>query len=146
MIYATYDYYFCPFNGTILEAETFDRYALRASAFLDYYTQGRAAKHPDLDALKMACCALAEQYQLMELSQAAAAKAMNYTMSSAGGELSSETVGPHSKTYRSGGESAAAAMTAVQSSRTALADIARQYLAGTGLLYRGGCGRCTPTL
>ena len=56
------------------------------------------------------------------------------------GELQSQTVGSWSKTYRSGGDSAQQALSSVQAAQSALTAIAQQYLAGTGLLYRGrGC-------
>ena len=144
MVYADYEFYKNTYFGTaIKEEEEFPRLALRASSFLDYYTQGRAEKNPDLDALKMACCALADQYQTIETAQAIAQKSLSYSMESSGPEVSSESVGSWSKSYRSGGESAASALGSTESYTNTLADIAKQYLAGTGLLYRGGsCGKC----
>lgn len=142
MVYADYEYYTDTYLGTAIEEETFSRFALRASTFLDYYTQGRAAKNAELDALKMACCAIAEQYQMMDTAQKIAKKSLAFTAESDGAEVSSESVGSWSKSYRSGGDSAAAAAAALKESQAMLADIAKQYLAGTGLLYRGGCGAC----
>ena len=56
-------------------------------------------------------------------------------------EVQSETVGSWSRSYRSGGDSARSAAQAAAENRAALLSIARQYLARTGLLYRGGrCG------
>ena len=59
------------------------------------------------------------------------------TQSMSGGEVKSQTVGAWSKTYASGTETAEAA-------RKTLENIAMDYLAWTGLLYRGG-QRCVPT-
>lgn len=142
MAYADYSYYTDTYFGAAIKEPDFPRLALRASAFLDYYTQGRAAKNPELEALKMACCALAEQYQTIETAQALAQKSLTYSMESKGAEVSSESVGSWSKSYRSGGESAASAAASLDSYRAALVNIALQYLAGTGLIYRGG--RCCP--
>lgn len=137
MAYATFDYYKEVYMGTAINDVDFPRLSLRASSFLDYYTQGRAAQNTDLDALKMACCALAEQYQVIEQAQALANKNLSAAMESDGGEVQSETVGSWSKSYRSGGDGAGAAVSVAANAQSSLAAVARQYLAGTGLLYRG---------
>lgn len=142
MAYADYYFYSNEYFGMAIDVVDFDRLAIRASSYLDYYTQGRAAKHPDLIELKMACCALAEQYKIIEQAQALAAKNLASAMESDGGEVQSETVGSWSKSYRSGGDSAGAAASVASNAQASLAAVARQYLAGTGLLYRGRrCGR-----
>lgn len=66
MAYVDYGYYTTTYLGTAIMASDFPRLSLRASSFLDYYTQGRAAQNKDLDAVKMACCAVAEQYQAID--------------------------------------------------------------------------------
>lgn len=139
MAYADFKYYTDTYLGNAIEEIDFTRLALRASSFLDYYTRGKAEKNPELDALKMACCALAEQYQTIDTAQSLAQKILSYSMESNGPEAASETIGSWSKSYRSGGESAAFAAASVESYKQSLANIAMQYLAGTGLLYRGGC-------
>lgn len=126
-MYADYEYYTSTYIGGALTEEEFVRAATRASSFLDYFTRGKAKDYTG-DELKMCCCALAEQYQIIENAQA---------QSVSGDELQSQTVGSWSKTYRSGTETAEAA-------REALAGIATRYLAHTGLLYRGG-GCCVPS-
>ena len=146
MAYADYGYYTTTYLGTAIQEADFPRLCMRASTYLDYYTQGRAARNSELDALKMACCALAEQYQSIEAAQALAQKSLSVSMES-GGELQSQSVGSWSKTYRSGGDSAQQALTSAQAAQASLAAIARQYLGGTGLLYRGGrcgCGGYVP--
>lgn len=144
MAYADYEYYTTTYLGAAIKEDDFPRLALRASSFLDYYTQGRAAKNSDLDALKMACCAVAEQYQYIDTAQALAQKSLSASLES-DGELQSQTVGSWSKTYRSGGDSAQQALSSVQAAQATLGSIAQQYLAGTGLLYRGrGCS-CVPS-
>jgi hypothetical protein len=139
MAYADFEYYANTYLGTAIEYNDFSRLSLRASAFLDYYTQGRAAKNAKLDALKMCCCAIAEQYQYIDTAKALAQKSITSSLEN-NGELQSQTVGSWSKTYRSGGDSAQQALSSVQAAQSALTAIAQQYLAGTGLLYRGrGC-------
>lgn len=149
MAYADFDYYINTYFGNAIQEDQFPRLSLRASSWLDYYTQGKAAKNADLDALKMACCAIAEQYQTIETAEAFAQKSLAYSMTSTGAEVSSETVGSWSKSYRSGGESAASASASLDAYKKSLADIAAQYLYGTGLLHRGRrCCQCpcSPTL
>lgn len=146
MAYANYEYYTSTYLGTAIKEDDFPRLSMRASSFLDYYTQGRAAQNADLDALKMACCAIAEQYQYVDTAQSLAQKSLTTSLET-DGELQSQTVGSWSKTYRSGGETAQQAATAAQTAQVSLAAAARQYLDGTGLLYRGrgcGCGYVPP--
>ena len=145
MAYADYDFYKITYLGTAIQEADFPRLSLRASAFLDYYTQGRAALNAGLDALKMACCAVAEQYQYIDTAQALAQKSLSASLESGEtGELQSQTVGSWSKTYRSGGDSAQQALSSVQTAKESLSSIAQQYLAGTGLLYRGRGCYCVP--
>lgn len=144
MAYADYEYYTTTYLGTAISEQDFPRLALRASTYLDYYTAGKAAQNATLDAVKMACCAVAEQYHAIDTAQALAQKSLSEALSQEGGELQSQTVGSWSKTYRSGGESAAQAAASATSAKAGLASAASMYLAGTGLLYRGrGCG-CVP--
>lgn len=137
MAYADYYFYSNEYFGMAIDVVDFDRLAIRASSYLDYYTQGRAAKNPELIELKMACCALAEQYKIIEQAQALANKNLSAAMESDGGEVQSETVGSWSKSYRSGGDSAGAAVSVAANAQASLSAVARQYLDGTGLLYRG---------
>lgn len=143
MQYANYCYYTAEFLGELIPEDAFNRCALQASRFLDYYTMGRAKNNAELEALKMACCALAEQYFAINKAQNLTIESLNVNGS---GELQSESVGSYSRTFRSGGDSASAAINAVANSQSALAQTARQYLTGTGLLYRGHCVCTHPTL
>ena len=143
MAYADYTYYTTVYLGTAIKESDFPRLSLRASSFLDYYTQGRAAQNSELDALKMACCAVAEQYQYIDTAQALAQKSLSASLES-DGELQSQTVGSWSKTYRSGGDSAQQALSSVHTAQAALGSVVQQYLAGTGLLYRGRGCCCVP--
>ena len=135
MIYADYNFYVSSFYGNVIPEEEYAAAALRASQFLDYYTMNRAKQQPELEALKLACCALAEEYHTI----ITAARQQSQTVAG-DGEMQSQTVGGYSVTYRSRGEALSEASAQAQSR---LAQVARQYLAHTGLLYRGGVCRCT---
>lgn len=145
MVYADYTYYSGNYMGTVSE-EDFPRLAVRASSFLDYYTRNRAADNADLDAVKMCCCALVDKYEVIEAAQALAMK--NLANASANdAEVKSETVGSYSRTLATGGEAALSALNATDGAKKLLAETCMEYLAHTGLLYRGGGCRCTlPTL
>lgn len=145
MTYADYTYYSGTYMGTVSEND-FPRLAVRASSFLDYYTMGKVANRADLDAVKMCCCALVDKYAIIEAAQAAATK--NLAAAAAGAaEIKSETVGGYSRTLATGGESALAAINVTDGAKKLLAATCNEYLAHTGLLYRGGgCGCTLPTL
>lgn len=111
MIYADYSYYVGEYYGSAVPEQDFPRAAKRASAYIDYVTSNRISDATDN--VKDACCALCEIY---------------YQDEQDGGALASETKGEWSVTY-------------AEASRESLQDkacrIVRQYLGGTGLLFRG---------
>lgn len=145
MIYADYEYYTGSYMGAVSE-EDFPRLAVRASSFLDYYTQGKAASHADLDAVKMCCCALVDKYAVIEAAQGMALSRLAQA-SVDKQDVKAETVGSYSRTLGTGAESAAAAQNIAESANKLLSEVCTAYLSHTGLLYRGGGCRCTlPTL
>lgn len=163
MIYADYEFYKTEYFGVAISEADFPRLARHASSYIDYITMGRASGYSADDAVKMACCAIAEEYQLPEMAKGAARKALYAapetaddtgatvgmgtvgkavvghtasTVSVSEPELQSQSVGAWSKSYRSAGESAAAALKAVDESN--LAKVAAIYLARAGLLMARG--------
>ena len=141
MVYADYTYYAGIYMGSVSE-EDFPRLAVRASSFLDYYTKNRAKDNADMDAVKMCCCALVDKYAIIEAAQELAMKNLaNAAANDA--EVKSETVGSYSRTLATGGESALSALNATDGAKKLLAETCMEYLAHTGLLYRGGGCRCT---
>lgn len=141
-VYADYGFYLTHFGGS-LSAEEFSACAYRASAYLDYYTQGKAKKNAGIPALKLACCALAEQYKVIASLQKEAMQAATAASASEAAGIKSETVGAHTVSYQSTAEIASGATEAKRSAEQALAGIAMQYLAHTGLIYRGGNRQCS---
>ena len=136
MAYADYTYYYGTYMGTMSE-EDFSRLAVRASSYLDYYTRDKAKDNAELDAVKMCFCALVDVYKLIETAKELANKDMTAGLSS--DAIQSETVGGYSRTMRSGGEGASSSLQAGLDAKKQLAATAMEYLANTGLLYRGGC-------
>lgn len=147
--YADTGDYSCVYQGRKIPTEDFYRYALKATLFLNYYTRNKAKQYPQMEELKLACCALAEQYFDIEQAQALADKSLRQALEREGPEMQSQTVGPLSKTYKGAGDTGAAALVLAAQEESKLAAIAQQFLAHTGLLYRGesGCRKtCFPTL
>lgn len=134
MVYADYTFYANSFLGSAISEADFPRLALRASQFLDYYTMGKAKNYPELENLKMACCAIAEKYQIVEKAQKIASESLEDT-----GNLKSESVGSYSVSYQTASEKAQGANQTVIDAQSGVVATARQYLVGTGLLYRGRC-------
>lgn len=136
-MYADYSYYVNDYLGTELDQGEYPQYAERASEFIDYITFGKAKRSPDLPEVKKCCCAIAEQYATISAVREAARGAVTSS-----GEIQSETVGAHSRSFRSGAESAQT----VAALEAEVSNIARRYLLPTGLLYRGGvsgvCSSC----
>lgn len=136
--YADYEYYSMNYMGRLISEDDFPRLAMRASRYIDYITYNKAQKNAETESVKMCCCALAEQEQQIETAQELAQNSLHASAAS-GAEVQSETVGGWSRSYRAGGSSAQAAGDAASATRSARLTVAREYLAQTGLLYRGGC-------
>lgn len=121
--YADFEFYQTTYGGKAFDDEgQYTPCAWRAALFLDAYTQGRAATDADNERIKLAACAIADEFAVV-LQGAAVSR-------SADARMASQSVGSFSVSYRSGEELTAAA-------EKRMTEIARTYLAGTGLLYRG---------
>lgn len=140
-MYADYTFYTEAFYGTAIAEADFPRLSSRASDFIDYYTRGKAVAYENTTPLAKCCCAIAEAMQSDEQNKALAAKANAAALASANGEIKSETVGSWSQSYATASDyiKAGSKADAVKDARAAYAGIAQEYLANTGLLYRGGC-------
>ena len=128
-MYADYTYYCTEFYGRSIDEWDWPYAAQRASDFIDYITWNKAKNNAELEAVKKACCAVAEQYATIDAMRAAA----NAKVTSEG-IIASESVGEHSRSFRSGADG----IQAITAAEAQLSAIARQYLLPTGLLYRGG--------
>jgi len=122
--YADLTFYKTTFLGTAIADADFPALALRASAVIDQITFDRAAAiitadddADTIERIQLATCAIAEEVQAQEASGGADA-------------IVSETIGRSSVTYDVGS-------TRRQTAQKRLSNVARVYLGGTGLLYRG---------
>lgn len=117
--YADYAFYTSEYLGRVITSEKdFAYYALRASEIIDSKTFGRIDEITP--AVKMACCAAAD-----ELYSDASARAK------AAGGISSESVDGYSVSYRAYNTEAEKA--AEKRVNAAI----KRYLGGTGLMFRG---------
>lgn len=116
MIYADYQYYKDGFHGSLIPEKSFERNALQASQYIDNVTFGRIGSNVT-EAVKNACCAVAEVYYSGDISQRAASG------------ITSEKVDDYSVSY------SAAENSDAQAER--LRSAAGLWLGSTGLLYRG---------
>lgn len=114
MAYATYEYYTDQYFGVMPEGD-FKRLSRQASAYLDQVTLGRLdAIVSEGNAVKDACCAVADAYYLNEH----------------GGGIASETNDGISVDYVAG-------VSNTKTDGQRLYEAAALYLGRTGLLYRG---------
>lgn len=113
MAYASYRDYLDGYGGNRLGEQEFESYARQAGGYLEVLTYGRCAHAADeqtVQAVAMACCAVAEELYRQEREP----------------PLTAQTVGQWSRSYA-----------APRCSERCIADAARIYLRGTGLLWRG---------
>lgn len=113
-MYADYTFYASEYKGTLTEA-AFSRLSKLATAHIDKITNQRAktATGADLEAVKMAVCAVIEELEKQEH----------------GGIVTSETNDGISRSYAVG--------SVVKSSAQRIYDVAAVYLSGTNLLFAG---------
>lgn len=127
MVYADYSYYTDTFLGNAIAEADFPRLAKRASDRIDILTRSRAvdcyAKYPA--PVRDAVCAIAEILQQGERGNALTGEAV----------VRSETTGKHSVTYAAVQDASTETGQAALNARINAA--AWQYLAHTGILYRG---------
>ena len=115
MSFATFTYYLEEFKGSVIpNPESFAGAAVEAEAYINLITRGRATEGSE--AVKKATCAVAEVIYKQAHDDDA--------------EITSESVGNHSRSFSSKRKSVAEREQ--EKRRKALL-----YLSGTGLLYRG---------
>lgn len=123
---ADYNFYQSTYHGDVLSSTDFPKFITRADSYIDSLTMGRAFDDTLPEAtktkVKMAECAIAEKCVQIEKANIKAAQS--------DGNVASESVGSHSRSFRSGYEISAEA-------EAEISKLAKLYLGMTGLLYRG---------
>lgn len=122
--YIDYDFYKESYGGTSVPQNSFLRFSIKASAYIDKITFGRIPKmyitdstdegYNVPDEVKFAVCAVIDIYKKIEDD---------------GGVISSESEGNHSVTYVDG--------ISTMSEEKKINEAATLFLNGTGLLYKG---------
>ena len=121
MAYATFEYYRDTFLGNVIQEADFDRLSLRASEYIGKRNEPKLVRLVaeelaelrgiSIEEVEKATCAVAEKIQAQE------SKA----------EVTSESVGSYSVTYK----------TSTTTYDQELVKLLKLYLGNTGLLYRG---------
>ncbi|ADZ82555.1 MULTISPECIES: hypothetical protein [Cellulosilyticum] len=124
MAYADYSFYKTEYAGSMVPEADFPRLASRSSEYIDSVTFDRLVNDETLisDKVKKACCALAEL-------------TYSYEQSSQEGDMQkvSEKVGEYSVQYAAATDKSGHVLNINEKKHT----LAKQYLAHTGLMYRG---------
>ena len=115
--YANYAYYTDTYKGAVIDTASFDLYSMKATQQIKLYTFNRVTDESIPDEVKMCCCELAEYF---------------YNQDNKGhdDDVQSEKKGEWSVTYVSG-------QTAEDIKQSTIKGIIYNWLAMTGLLYRG---------
>ncbi len=109
MAWVEYDYYTGVYLGSAIGEQDFPALEERSERFVDYLTGGRADSQKELECVKKAVCAVAEEWQAQ----------------TRGGTVTEERVGDWQRAY---------APVPSRSVHRALLDAARAYLAPAGLM------------
>jgi hypothetical protein len=115
--YADSVYYTNTYKGAVIDTASFDLYARKATQIIKRYTFNRVAENSIPDDVKMCCCELAETIYKHEKTED-------------NGNIASEKVGEYSVSYVDKEK-------AEQMFEGKCYKIITQWLAMTGLLYRG---------
>lgn len=114
--YADYAYYTGTYKGAVIDAASFPKYALKATQKIKLHTFDRVDKDNVPDEVKMCCCELAEAIYKHEATD--------------NGNVASEKVGEYSISYVD-------KQKIEEAYRGKCTEIIQNWLAMTGLLYRG---------
>lgn len=127
-VYVDYEYYKDEFKGTDIPKESFDKFSLEASRKIKYFITSKI--HDEIiNEVKDATCSSAEfLYQQNEYKK---------NLFNNNQEISSETVGPHSKSYVNKSSLREKQILNEREKDQEIYRICKQYLYDTDLLYRG---------
>lgn len=127
-----FTYYTEVFEGTAINEQDFNRYSKKAERFVNYATcnQASTAIGDTLETVKECICELAEQYQIME-------KTEKQSLGEGEKVIASESVGSWSVSYDTPTKADVNTEEYVKEKNKKLYSIIKEYLAFTGLLYRG---------
>lgn len=115
--YADYEYYTGTYKGAVIDTASFDMCARKATQIINQHTFGRVQEGNIPEEVKMCCCELAEYLYKQDSKDHDE-------------DVQSEKKGEWSNTYVSG-------MEAEEIRQIKIREIIYNWLAMTGLLYRG---------
>lgn len=143
--YVDYEFYTHVFYGDDISETEFNKFAARGEDLVDVITWNRIPDIPEslmterlAIAIRKAVCAAAEQYKMLDLYTKGMLKSIEKAGKSGG--VASESNDGYAVSYQnvlSGGAGLSAASDAKAAYEREAKVVALQYLADTGLLYRG---------
>ncbi|HHV09977.1 MAG TPA: hypothetical protein GXX75_06845 [Clostridiales bacterium] len=122
--YADFAYYKDTYKGAVLDAASFDAYSRNSTLIIRQHTFNRIKDDDVPNDVKMCCCELAEYLSKKDAADQDTEAGIK--------GLTSETTGGHSASYET-------AEAREQAHNKATGNIIYNWLAFTGLLYRGCC-------
>lgn len=127
-----FTYYTEVFEGTAIPEQDFKQLSKKAERFVNYATcnQASTAIGDTLETVKECICELAEQYQIIE-------KTEKQSLGEGEKVIASESVGSWSVSYDTPTKADVNTEEYVKEKNKKLYSIVKEYLAFTGLLYRG---------
>lgn len=127
-----FTYYTEVFEGTAIPEQDFKQLSKKAERFVNYATCNRAleTQGETLETVKECICELAEQYQVIE-------KTEKQSLGEGEKVIASESVGSWSVSYDTPTKVDVNASDYITEKNKKLYSVVKEYLAFTGLLYRG---------
>lgn len=122
--YADFKYYKDTYKGAVLDAASFDLYSRKSTLLIRQQTFNRVSESDIPDDVSMCCCELAEYLSKKDAAEQDTEAGIK--------GMTAETTGGHSVSYES-------SEAREQANNKAVSTIIYNWLAFTGLLYRGCC-------
>lgn len=130
MSYVDYKFYKENFNGASIPEQSFNKLAIEASRKIKCFTFNRITEDTITEDIKLATCSVADTLYKQE-------QLKNKIQDEKQKELSSETVGPHSKSYVNKSNLQTQLIKSERELNKTLYQICKEYLSDTDLMYPG---------
>ena len=125
-----YDYYSKNYGGSSIPESSFQKYSIKASSKVNFFTFNRISSDNLTDIIKNTVCEIAEVIYSQDMK-------IDKVENDSQKEVVSETVGPHSKTFSSKSSLLAQRILSSTELDYKCYEICYQKIADTGLMFRG---------
>lgn len=124
-----YNYYSKVYGGSSIPESSFDKYSIKSSSQINLFTSNRITDDNITESIKNAVCEVAELIYNQEM--------LVNKIEDDSKEVSSETVGPHSKSYVNKSNLKSQRILTKEELNKACYRICYTYISNTGLMFRG---------